>query len=418
MSKSMISRIASVFFSRVLSRAAQFVAFMLLARFLSPEEFGWYGLFTTSILLFTTLGSLGLRQSSAYWLGQKLELPGRLTANLLLLLPALSVITTLVLMVVVGRNVPGGGMMFITGVTLAATLGAMSVMIMLGVLLGQGQMTRFAVAGSVMPVALLVLVVALRAADMLDFTNALVAVAISQVFAGILAILIVWPQTPPTAPAVRQMIPMIRHGLAFTLNVFLVLLSTRISIYLIEHLLDATSAGQFFAGQRLSDMLGEVAMATGLVLFSDTARAKDPAEVMRKSVGVAAWIFWMFALASIAIIVFAEPITLLVFGAAYSASASILAISAVAIAPSVATKIIYPVLAARGKPIWATIPILISITINISLSLYLVPIYGIDGGAWALVVSQFILLIGYALVLKRCYDIPVSAVFLPRKIGR
>ena len=63
----------SVLSSRVLQRLLNVGAIFLIARVLSVSDYGIYGIFVTTVTLAITLGSLGLRQATAYFMGQNMD---------------------------------------------------------------------------------------------------------------------------------------------------------------------------------------------------------------------------------------------------------------------------------------------------------------------------------------------------------
>ncbi|WP_169773005.1 oligosaccharide flippase family protein, partial [Escherichia coli] len=92
-------------FARGFIRMAQLISFVLLARFLTPAEFGYFGIVTSAIPLAAMLGSLGLRQSFAYEIGQKRLLSGDAIATMLAVWPVLAAISTIAVYYMVGSAV-------------------------------------------------------------------------------------------------------------------------------------------------------------------------------------------------------------------------------------------------------------------------------------------------------------------------
>ncbi|ARE39238.1 polysaccharide biosynthesis protein [Rhodovulum sp. P5] len=406
-------RIAAVLVGRSMARVAQFVAFLLLGRMLDPSDFGWYGILTASIVLAAQIGSIGLRQAAAVWLGQGKDTPGQVVANLLTLWPVLSALSV-VGVLLVAPPVGAVGLAFVIPV---AMLGAMAVILMQGVLLGLGRTTAFGLTDSLMPMLLLVAVAGFALTGQASLGAVLVALAGSYLLAGGVAIVMGLRWGGLARPEPSRIVPMVRHGFAFAVNVFLILLSTRISLFLVEGLASAEAAGQFFVGQRLSDVLGEVAMAAGFVLFSDTVRAEDRAAAMRANARIAAFVLWGFTGLSIVVMLLAAPLVALTFGETYAPAVPVLQITALAIGPAAATKLIYPTLTAQGRPLIATPVILVGIAVNVALSLVLIPGFGLTGAAIALVASQVALLAGYGVVLKRRFEIPYRTSLIPSLRG-
>ncbi|MEZ5863460.1 MAG: oligosaccharide flippase family protein [Geminicoccaceae bacterium] len=56
--------------TRLTMRAANFVVFLILARSLTPAEFGAYGYVVASVLMLSVIADLGLRQATAAAIGE------------------------------------------------------------------------------------------------------------------------------------------------------------------------------------------------------------------------------------------------------------------------------------------------------------------------------------------------------------
>lgn len=410
------TRVGAVFAGRSLARGAQFAAFLLLARSLSPDNFGWYGLFTTAILLSSQIGSLGLRQAAAYRIGRELSPASSVLVALLKVWPLLFAISGAAVLMLVGLKLPDVATGFIVVIVMLSMAGAMAIMLMQGVLLGLGRTAMFSLSDTTYSLFLLLQILILMAFDKISLSTTLAAVAISYFMSASYSIFVSYRYSFANGRSENEsVIPMVSHGLMFSINLFLILLSGRVSIYLIENMLSASDAGQFFAGLRLGDILVEAAMALGLILFSDTVRAKDPSATMKKNARLAAWILWIFTLGACALALGAQYIAPLLFGKAYAAAGEVLAVTAFMIGPAAATKVIYPPLSACGKPIWGSPAILVSIAANVGLTLALVPKWGLEGASWALVISQFALLFGYAHVLKSKFGISYRETLVPKR---
>lgn len=403
----LLSRIIAIFSGRMVARGAQFFVFLLLARELDPAGFGVYGLLITSVLLASLLGSIGLRQAVAHWLGSRRLEHEQAGGTLLFLLPVLVVVAAGVVWIVIGPQLSSVASGIAVAVVLVAIAGSMAVMIFQGILLGLGRTTAFSISDSLYPLMLLACVALLYAiAGSVEFLPVILCVAGAQLVAGVVTIAaaLVGSDRPQVVPfrTVRQLVA---HGLAYSLNLFLITLSVRVSLYFIEYLMPADAVGQFFAGQRLGDLLVEAATAVGLVLFSDGVRSSDPAATLRRNARIAAGVFWTFMAAGIGISFLAGPITTVLLTGQYEAAGQVLAITAWSIGPAAATKIIYPSIAAMGRPLAGSPAIIASIAANVALCSLLIPAHGLAGAAVALVVSQFILLGGYIVVLTQVFGI-------------
>ena len=411
-------RVAGVLTGRMAARGAQFVTFFLLARSLSPADFGWYGLFTTSVLLGVLIGSLGLRQACAYQLGQGRLSHAEALGAMGVSWPVLSLVAAGAVVVAVGNPLPTPGWTPIILISLVATLGAMGVMLMQGLLLGLGRTGRFALSDSVMAVLLLAMTAGLWVSGHLTLYSVLMAVAASQLIAGIATFFMASPGAGRPQIVLAETPALLAYGFGFALNLFLITLSVRLSLYLIEMHGGAELAGQFFAGVRLNDLMIEAATALGLVLFSDTVRSGSQVETLRSNLKIAAWLLWLFMAGAVLLAAIAPWGVPFLLGAEYAPAGQVLMITAFMVGPTAATKVIYPSLAGLGRPWLGTPAIGLSLAVNWALSLILIPRYGLAGASVALVVSQWLLMFAYIAIVGRHANSRWQSALIPQFFRR
>lgn len=401
-------------FGRGIIRVAQLIAFVFLARALTPAEFGWYGIIISAITLTATLGTLGLRQSFAYEIGQERLTPGQAVGTSLAIVPVMFVACGIVIALLYGDRIlalEGGMGPLIIGLAL---LGALFMMLLQGVFLGRGAITSFMLSESLPRLILLVSAVALGVMGLLNLTSSLWIQAATLLVPMPLLVYLAIKGTGRIGTAFRRLGPMIRYGLVVAFNTFVVMLSTRVSMFVIEHFVGAAASGQFFAAIRVTEIFLDIATAVGLVLFSRNTRNKDTRAAVTESVTITGSLFWMFALIA-AVMALAAPILLTVaVGDSYAGAVPALQILAIGLAPSAAHKIIYPALAGSGKPAAGTPALLTSFGVTLTLALILVPWLGLIGGAVAFVIGQFALLIGYAITCRVRFGVPIHAMFVPQ----
>lgn len=413
--RKLLAGVVAILAGRMLGRGAQFALFLVLTRTIGPAAFGAYGVLTTSILLASLLGSLGLRQASAHAIGQNEMSHGQGWSISIAALPVLSLISAGILWVAIAGDIRPFTGSWTLPILFAGVTGAMAVMVLQGVLLGLGRSNAFSISDSLYPLLLLGFVGIIYAFyGSIPVLWIFLAVAIAQLGAGLFAIGAssqgIGSLGFPSLSSCRNLLV---KGGAFALNIFLVTLSMRVALYFIQNWISYEAVGQFFAGQRLSEMAVEISTSVGLVLFSDAVRSKDGASILRRNVNISSWIFWVFTIISIGICFLSDFAVNIVLGAKYAEAGTVLKITAFIVGPSSATKILYPSIAAQGKPLYGTLAILVSIIANIAGCYFLIPKFGLSGAAISLVVSQYIIFIGYIVVLQQKFGVPIKKSIFP-----
>ncbi|ODT72393.1 MAG: hypothetical protein ABS75_04610 [Pelagibacterium sp. SCN 63-23] len=405
----------TILFARGFTRIAQFIAFLLLARFLTPAEFGWYGIITTAIVLASMLGSLGLRQSVAYQIGRKDMTVGEGTATVLAAWPVLALVSAGVVFWLYGRDVPGLSTLNVGAALVAGVGGSMLVMLLQGIYLGRGEVNAFSLTESMPRTLLTVFAGALAFLGMVTLSSALWAQVLSYVLVMPVALWLVMRGVNGLRPRPGRLPGMLGYGLAFAANLFLITLCSRLSMFVIEHFSGADGAGQFFAAVRVNEIFLEAATAFGLVLFSNSVREGENKAIPARNARIACWIFWSFSLVGLMTALLAPLLLRLLLGQGYESAGGALQVLAISLGPAAASKIIYPTLAGQGRPLFGTPAILLSLAVNLGLAWLLVPGMGLLGGAVALVVGHYLLYIGYAISCSRLFAIPFRDFFIPQR---
>lgn len=405
---------AVVLVSRGLARGAQFFAFIILARMLTPSEFGWYGILTSSITLAVLLGSLGLRQSFAYEIGQKRLTVGEAIGTAIVVWPLLAGFATLVVFALISDNAPlDADKLF--GLVAVGVAVAMAVNLLQGTNLGRGQMSAFSLLENLPRLLLMAGCLLLWALMSVTLPTALWAQVIGYAVTAVIAVAIAVRGAGRIRPRLKALPRLVGYGFVFAVNLFMMMFATRVSMFTIEYFHDSASAGFFFASAQIADIFLEVATATGMVLFSSAAQQQRSSSVVDRSVRISAWMIWLFVLVAVVVAAMAPLILRLLAGEAYVAAAPALQIIAIGLAPTAAAKIIYPTLAGSGRPYFGTPAILLSLVITVGLGWLLIPDLAAVGGAISVVVGQFTLFAYYVISCHRRYGIPISRFLVPAK---
>lgn len=408
-------QIATMIGGKGFVRVAQLVAFVFLARALSPAEFGWYGIITSTVALATTLGTLGLRQSFAREIGQGRLTAGQAVGTTLALLPIMTAVCTAVIMLIYGEEVSALSGNFGLWIVILMMGGSLLLMLLQGIFLGKGAIGSFTLSESVPRLVLLAGAFALGLLGVLTLTNALWLQVVT--FFLPMPLVLYWSikNGGQIRTAFRHLPTMVRFGVIVALNLFMITFCARISMFIIERVMDADAAGQFFAAIRVTEILLDVATAVGLVLFSRTTRSKDVKAAVAESMNIGAWLFWGFLLLAIPVTLLAPFALTIVVGEGYAAAAPALQILALSLAPAASRKLIYPALAGAGRPALGTPVLILGLAVTAIGALVLVPTLGINGGAIAFVIGQFGMMIGYMVACKAALNLPLTRMIVPRR---
>lgn len=411
----LFKKAGAIFASRILTRASQLVAFVVLARVLSPSGFGAYGVLTSAIFLAGQIGNLGLRQASAYKIGQKEITDGAAMGVMLAFWPFATIATAVALLLLnhEALNALGGGMSLQVALVLALA-GVLFTVLIQGVFLGRGEIKAFSLADAGPRVLQSVLAVILWSVGALTVASALWSFA-----AGFLLVipLVAWLAMKGAQPlrfALGEAPKMVAYGLLFAVSMFLITLQGRVGVFFLSSAEGHAVAGQFFAAQRATEIFLEIATAVGLVLFSEAARAKSFEDNMAAALKTATTLALMFLVVGAGVALAAPLVVKIILGGAYDAAAPMMRVLALGLAPAAFIKIMNGVVAGSGRPFLSASVVALGLIANLGLAALLIPRMGPVGMAWAMTLSQVVAALAYAFIAVRFYNARIGLSFSGR----
>jgi O-antigen/teichoic acid export membrane protein len=414
MTESLARQAVSVLANRWVSRAANFAVFIILARLLSTSEFGLYGIFTSAVFLVETGGNLGLRQASAHQIGQGALTDARALGGSLLIWPVVSILSAVAIVASFG----GASDVDISSWILPAIVAASGVILgsfCQGVFLGRGEIRNFNFVEMTPRIIMLIGIGILWPLSLVSLQSQSWVFALAFFSTALFALLRARPSSGLPVFSASALWQLIKQGWPFALTLFLIMLNTRVSVFILSSKIDPESAGQYFAALRINDLLLDVAAAIGVVLFSHGARSKDTKRAVEQATEVTRWLVWGSVLIS-AIGIVLSPIMLpLLLGTKYAPAVPSFQILLVAMPFATLTKVVYPTLAGVGRPLLGAAVLGPALVLNAGLSYWLSQVMGSTGAAVSLAIGQILIAITFVAITHRLFAIPVRDFILPRR---
>ncbi|MCD9029526.1 oligosaccharide flippase family protein [Luteimonas sp. BDR2-5] len=408
--------VVTVVLGRSVIRASQFVSFILLARFLTVEEFGWFGLISSAITMAVMLGSLGLRQSIAYHVGNGVLTLKQSMGSIACLFPLLAAGSSLAVFALYGKSTPATSYSFVLVAVGTAVSCALLIAVLQGILLATGNIKAFSLTETSPRVVVAILVAMFVVFGFLNLDTALASYA-----AGFL---VVAPWLFFSAlklaggfslPRWDQLKNLVLFGLGFAVNLFLIFGISRIGIFVLEHYHEADSAGLLFAAVRVNEILLEIAAAIGIVVFSNAVQKNvEDADFVDRTSRLACLVFWSFSALGVVIALVGTQMVTLVAGEKYAGAGDALSILALVLGAASANKVIYPAVAGRGQPFFGTPSIMLGIIFSCAAAIMLVPTKGLVGAAIAIAGGQMVIFLSYIVSFRVTYKTPLTRFLIPR----
>lgn len=403
-----LGQLFSLLGSRGVTRLAQAATFVLLARALSPEGFGAYATVTAAILVAGQVGNLGLRQSSALQIATGRATPPDMAWTLLLCWFPLAALCAGGVFLLQRHALEGLTPLarWVVGLSIPASL---LIILLQGVLLGLGRFRSFGLAETAPRFIGAAAVVILVVMDAVSVETALLAFAVGFVAVAPVVAFLASPRPTPLRVVAGRLGPLFAQGAAFAVSMALMNINGRLGLFLMQAQVGAAEAGRLFAGQRLVELLLELATAASLVLFARTALAggADRRSEAAARLPMAALTFLIFAPIAIALAVAAPWLVALLLGEAYAGSVETVRILAVSLAPAAAVKILTGIAGGAGRPWLAALIAALGLGVNAAIVL-------VDprSAAWGLVASQTIMFAAYIAASRWIFGVPAASFIL------
>ncbi|KAB8133668.1 oligosaccharide flippase family protein [Gracilibacillus oryzae] len=358
------------------------VVSIITARVLGPEGKG----VVTSIFvipnLLVSLADLGIRQSTAYFIGKKIYEPKKIYSSIFTLWTLTSVLA-------VGFTVIYYYFFMVPKydwLLLAIPLGAIPILLLNkyneGVMLGLQKILAINVKQIINLMTQISAVILLLLVFNLDVYGA----ALSSLLAGIFAVIfsfIVLKSVIKIFSSVDLKITkdLYTKGILYALALFILNLNYKIDIVFLEYFVSSNDIGVYSVGVTLSELIWQIPSAMGMVLFSKSANSKTNAEAVSRSTRLLR-MSWIPIIVCSMLFWWLSPFIInLLFGAAFSEATSIIRLLLPGIVAMVLFKLLNADLAGRGFPIFALKVYLLVLVINVILNLILIPVIGINGAA-------------------------------------
>lgn len=195
-------------------------------------------------------------------------------------------------------------------------------------------------------------------------------------------------------------------------------LNLRFDILLVSALLDVRQAGLYVIAVKVSEIVIVVANAAGSLLFpavagADKDRAAETTERLTRST------LLVVTLAAGALLLAAEALLQLAFGEDFLGAAQALRITALAMIPLAASRVLAGALKGHGRPGLTSLAAFVGLSFTIAGDLAFIPLWGIDGAAVASLLaysaSAGAMLVAYTKVTGRS---PASLIPRPMDVAR
>lgn len=387
--RSFTKDISNSAFSKFAVILLTFLKGVIIARYLGPEKNGLIAALMVYPTIVISIGSLGVRQANAFFVGSGKYSQNIVQACSLKLWGLSSILSLIGCYILTVYFLEGNYRLWYVIIVLAQIPFSLFNTYQSGIFLGQNNILKFNKITWLSSLITFIVTLLLVVIFPLDVLGALIALVIGHfvVFLMLIkevnSVLLTLLRRVDTA----IIVDFLKVGLLYAFSLLLINLNYKIDIIFLNKMSDDFNTGIYSKGVLLVEYLWQIPMLFGSVIFARRTIAKDKlsfsnqvATILRISLGAV-------ILVSLVLFMFSNSVVNIIFGPAYFESANVIRILLPGVIIMTCFKILYMDIAGMGKQKIGIYVMLPSLLINIVLNYFLIPSYGADGAAIASTIS-------------------------------
>jgi O-antigen/teichoic acid export membrane protein len=409
--KSFIKDLASVGFSKVLIIVFGLLNTIIIARLLTPAANGVISALSVYPSLFMTIGSMGIRQSTTYFVGQKMYSMDEIKKAVVSIWFFTSVLSVIICFLLIYFFSSNGSDITLVILAVAAIPFSLFNTYSSGIFLGQNNIQGYNRINWV-PIFItflsnLVLVWGLGA----NIKGALLAILLGNLAITIILIFkdnfFRFFSFNFNVKLIKEMLSL---GIIYAISLLIISLNYKLDIILLDKLSNNYQIGIYSKGASLMEYLWQIPMLLSTIIFSRSANSKDGKNFSYKVASLLRISFVLVGIASVFLFVLAPYIIVLLFGKGFLESVTPLRLMLPGVLLMTIVKVLYVDLAGKGN-LWGAIKSMsIGLVINVVLNVILIPDYGANGAAFSSAVSYSIASILFLIDYSKAVAIPIAAI--------
>lgn len=389
---------------------------IITARYIGPEGNGIIAGLTVYPSLFMTIGSLGIRQSTTYFLGKGVFSEEQIKTAITQIWMMTTIISLIVCFVLMYYFSNSGSNLTLVILALLPIPFSLFNTYNSGIFLGRNDIKTFnkinwipsliALLGTVLFVMLLKWDV--KGAMMASVGGPLFmffVLLFKNKFLAFFSFRYNWK-------IIQQMLSL---GIIYAIALFVINLNYKIDFILLDKLSNTYELGIYAKGAGITQYLWQIPMLFSTIVFARSAVSKNDKVFSLKVAQLLRVSFVIIGIVSLGLLLFSEWIIVGMYGEQFRESTTVLNY----LLPGVLILTIYKVmnmdLAGKGKPwiaMWAMLP---SLVINIVMNIILIPEWGADGAAISSTVSYGVAGILFLFFYSKAVNVPVKDILKYKK---
>lgn len=411
-SRSLMADALGMMASKVVFISVGFVTGVIITRWLGPEGRGIYAALLVYPNLLVTLAELGIRQATAFYIGQKRwEDQAIISASLFIIL--LSGLAFMLVSAGIFFWIQSGQFTWFM-VVIAVSLIPIKLLITYSraVLLGKESFGLYNRLFMATPAFVLLATLLLVCWLNLGITGALSAMWTGYFMAAIYGLYVVSRYAklrPRPIPDISK--GLMKLGAIYALSLFVAELNYSIDIVLMERLSTLEELGKYSLAVSVTEKLWGLPGVLGMVIFSRSANATDLHALTRMVARTVRLNTIVIFLAGAGLFLLADFLIPFIYGREFAASATMIRFLLPGIIMLAVLKILRLDLSGRGLPMVGLLVGIPPVIMNVLLNIWLIPRFGGNGAAVASSISYSAATLLFVVIYARTVGIPVREIF-------
>ena len=408
------------FFTRIITAVFGIGVTIIIARVLGPEKQGIYSLailLPTTLIIFT---GLGVNVSSIFYIGRKKYSPSEVFGNNVFFSVFLSVFMILIGLAIIfffaDKIFPGveKGYLFLALLLIPFNL---FFDLISSILLGLQKIKEYNYISFLQSLLFLLLVAILVLGFKFEIKAVILTQIFSFIFGGTVLFFAVLKETKNLLLKINKNYfkDAISYGFKNYLGGILNFLHYRIDMFLINFFINPLAVGIYYIAVRLSESVWLVSQSAATVFFPKVVAETDGQRLKDFTPLVCRNILFITFLISIVLFVFSHWLIVSFYSESFLSSVRPFQILLVGTLFISGWRILANDIAAQGRPMLNTYIIGFSVLLNIILNILWIPKWGIEGAAYATVISYFLLFLVTIFLYARLSRNRIIDIVFPKK---
>lgn len=403
-----IKDVFSVGVSKTLMIVFGLTTSIIVARVLGPENNGVIAALLVYPSLFMSFGSLGIRQSTTYFLGKGIFSENQIKTaitQIWLITAVLSIAVCFVLMRYFSKS---GENIWLVVLALLPIPFTLFNTYNSGVFLGKNQISTFNKINWIPTLVILIITTILVLWLSFGISGYLIALIGGPIF---ISVILLFKNKFIQAFSFnynwRIINQMLSLGLVYALALLIINLNYRVDVILLDNLSTSFETGIYSKGVSVTEYLWQIPMLLSTVVFARSAVSKDDKAFSIRVAQLLRLSFLTIGIAALILFLLSKFIIVLMYGEAFSGSIMVLNTLLPGVLLLTIFKVINMDLSGKGKP-WVSLKAMIpALLINVVLNIVFIPKYGAVGAALASTISYSIAAILFIFFYSKETKIPV-----------